>query len=302
MYLDHLKSTQAVAVTSSVSFSDVMQEAMYATEVCGAADAYLIKAEAEMMVLGSESEGEGGFWAKIKTVVRKIWEAIKNLANKIYIFIKSIPGKIMAFCQKMLMKLSLKDLPELWKKVKAEGLLERVSAKEIKYLYDNDHLDLRLNIGLSKMDDKGNKEYVAELREENAKLRDKFREKMNDKDSDLWADASTLNDTDVAELINTVKSGKLPAKADKWIKECEEESKDLRKMSDTETKKYDAAYRNKDQEAAKQITENLSAIRSMLVENATCANFYATVIFRCIYSKASAIRSIASIKITKNKK
>ena len=301
MYLDHLKSTQTVA-TPSVSFSDVMQEAMYATEVCGAADAYLIKAEAEMMVLGSESEGEGGFWAKVKTVVRKIWEAIKNLANKIFIFIKSIPGKIMAFYQKSVMKSSLKNLPELWEKAKAEGRLAAAKDKGIKYLEDKDLLDIRLNIGLFKLDDKGNKEFVADAKEENIEVRDKFRKKMNDKESDLWVDASTLKDTDVAELINTVKSGKLPNAADKWIKECAYNADRLRKMADTETKKYDAAYKNKDQEAAKKITENLSAIRSMLVENAMCANFYATVIFRCISSKANAIKSIASIQVKQNKK
>jgi len=295
MYLDHLKSTQAVAVAPNVSFSDVMQEAMYATEVCGAADAYLIKAEAEMLVLGSESEAASGFWTKVKNVVRKIWEAIKNLANKIFIFIKSIPGKVMAFYQKAVMKHSLKNLPELWKNAKANGRLAAAKDKGIKYIDDNKSLDFEFSVGLNKVDVKDIKDVVAKLREENAKIRDEFRKKMNGKDSDFWVDASTLKDADVAELITAAKSGKLPPEADKFIKECEKRANDLRKMSDAETKKYDAAYKNKDQEAAKKITENLSAIRSMLVENATCANFGASMIFRTYASKASAIKSIAGI-------
>jgi hypothetical protein len=127
------------------------------------------------------------------------------------------------------------------------------------------------------------------------KVRDIISKAMNDKDSDAWADASTLNDADVAELITAAKSGKLPTSAAQELKTFEEGTKDLRKISDIETKKYDAAYRNKDQEAAKKITENLSAIRSLLVEHATNANFFASVMFRCISSVANAIKSIAGI-------
>jgi hypothetical protein len=296
MYLDHLKSTQAVA-TPSVSFSDVMQEAMYATEVCSAAGAYLIKAEAEMLVLGSEAEGESGFWAKVKTVVRKIWEAIKNLANKIFIFIKSIPGKIMAFYQKRVMVHSLKNLPELWEKAKAEGRLEAAKDKGIKYLAVEKLPSIKdvdmpePNFGDA---DKA-KEAVEKVREKFVELRDKISKAMNDKDSDAWADASTLNDADVAELITAAKTGKLPASAASVIKKFEEGTKALRKISDIETKKYDAAYRNKDQEAAKEITTNLSSIRSLLVEHATNANFCASMTFRALSSKANAIKSIAGI-------
>jgi len=294
MYLDHLKSSQPV-VEASVSFSDVMQEAMYATEVCSAADAYLIKAEAEMLVLGSEATAEGGFWDKVKTVIRKIWEAIKNLATKIYIFITSIPGKIMAFYQKRVLASSLKNLPEAWKNAKANGRLAEAKKKGIKYIDDKKSLAEGFFVGIDKLDAKGNKEAVVKAREENAKLRNKIREKLDDKKSDFWVSASQLTDADVAELITAAKSGKLPNTADKWIKECEKDAKALRKMSDTETKKYDAAYRSKDQEAAKKITENLSAIRSMLVENATSANFLASVIFRTLSSKANAIKSIAGL-------
>ena len=294
MYLDHLKSSQPV-VEASVSFSDVMQEAMYATEVCSAADAYLIKAEAEMLVLGSEATAEGGFWDKVKTVIRKIWEAIKNLATKIYIFITSIPGKIMAFYQKRVLASSLKNLPEAWKNAKAKGRLAEAKKKGIKYIDDNKSLAEGFFVGIDKLEVKGNKEDVVKAREANAKIRNKIRGKLDDKGSNFWVSASQLTDADVAELISAAKSGKLPNTADKWIKECEKDAKALRKMSDTETKKYDAAYRSKDQEAAKKITENLSAIRSMLVENATSANFLASVIFRTLSSKANAIKSIAGL-------
>jgi len=295
MYLDHLRLAQDVTVAPSVSFSDVMQEAMYATEVCSAADAYLIKAEAEMMVLGSEAEGEseGGFWAKVKTVIRKIWEAIKNLANKIYIFIKSIPGKIMTFYQKAVMKSSLKNLPELWKKAKAEGRLEAAKDKGIKYL-DLDRVPELSSIIIT-LTNPGNPDAVAKFRERMGKVRDGFREKMNDKDSVAWVDASKLKDDDVAEIITTAKSGELPYTEDQIIKKFEEGTKTLQKHSDAETKKYDTAYKNKDQEAAKKLTENLSSIRSLLVEHATCANFFSSVIFRAISSKAKAIKSIAGI-------
>ena len=294
MYLDHLKSSQTAAVASSVSFSDVMQEAMYATEVCSAADAYLIKAEAEMLVLGSESEGEGGFWAKVKIVIRKIWEVVKNLANKIYIFIKSIPGKIMAFYQKRVMMSSLKNLPELWKKAKAEGRLAAAKGKGIKYFDMSDVEELK-NLEMPEPSPNATKEDAVKVREKLAEIRDLIRKKIDDKDSNAWVDASQLTDDDVTELINASKSGKLPASASVFIKDSEKAANDLRKMSDAEVRKYDVAFRNKDQEAAKQITENLSVIRSMLIEAATNTNFYASVIFRTLASKANAIKSIAGL-------
>jgi hypothetical protein len=203
----------------------------------------------------------------------------------------------MAFYQKRVMMSSLKNLPELWKKAKAEGRLAAAKDKGIKYL-NLDKLPGLKDLDLSAPDyenaDKA-KEAMEKGREKIAGIRDNISKAMNDKDSVAWVDASTLNDADVAELITAAKSGKLPAIAAFVIKTFEEGTKTLQKQSDAETKKYDAAYRNKDQEAAKEITTNLSTIRSLLVEHATCANFFASVVFRALSSEANAIKSIAGI-------
>jgi len=96
MYLDHLKATAqpapaATAAPVSVSFMDCMDAALYCTEVCSAADPYLIKAEAEYMAKATE-DGDGaakeGWWNKIKKVFQKIWDTLQNFYKKIAAFIK----------------------------------------------------------------------------------------------------------------------------------------------------------------------------------------------------------------------
>jgi len=94
MYLDHLRNntvTAAAAAEPSVSFMDCMEAALYCTEVCSAADPYLIKAEAEYMAKATE-DGDGavkeGWWNKIKKVFQKILDALQGFYKKIAAFIK----------------------------------------------------------------------------------------------------------------------------------------------------------------------------------------------------------------------
>lgn len=92
MYLDNIIKSAQTASVPEVTYSEIMEDTLRMVEVEGAGELALLKAEATKQILGTEAPAE--WWAKIKTVARKIFEMLKNLITKVFAFIKSIPNKL----------------------------------------------------------------------------------------------------------------------------------------------------------------------------------------------------------------
>jgi len=92
MYLDNVIKSAQTANMPEISYSEIIEDALHMVEVEGAGQLALLKAEATNRILGSEAPAD--WWAKIKTVARKIFEMLKNLITKVFAFIKSVPSKL----------------------------------------------------------------------------------------------------------------------------------------------------------------------------------------------------------------
>jgi len=296
MYLDHLNfnNNNATAAVESVSFMDCMEAALSCTEVHSSAAAYLIKAEAEYLAMGSEGEALEGFWAKIKTVIRKLWETVKNLATKVYIFVTGIPAKIGRAFAKLSIAHKADNIKQDFNAAKKGAKIDEAERKGVKFLdlnkfgaqlqqltpYDGAELDVR----------EGAKGIDAE-RKKNASLRTKIKEAVGNKNSAVWFSVKKLDDSIINDAFSAIKGKGVSGIVDKMLKQFADGSKKVQSDADKIAKGYDAAYKAKDQEKVKQITKALSAARSALIENATNANFVASLVFKQVSSVLSAIRA-----------
>jgi hypothetical protein len=126
MYLDNvIKSAQAASMPE-VTYSEIMEDTLHMVEVEGAGQLALLKAEATAHIMGSESPAD--WWAKIKTVARKIFEMLKNLITKVFAFIKALPAKIGTLITRLLTQ---------WEKLGMKGKVERfLKKKDLKVRYN----------------------------------------------------------------------------------------------------------------------------------------------------------------------
>lgn len=119
MYLDNvIKSAQAASMPE-ITYSEIVEDSLRMVEVEGAGQLALLKAEASAHILGSEAPSD--WWAKIKTVARKIFEMLKNLITKVFAFIKSLPTKIGTLITRLLTK---------WEKLGMKSKVERIFKKD----------------------------------------------------------------------------------------------------------------------------------------------------------------------------
>lgn len=116
MYLDNIIASAKQASIPQIAYSEIMEDTLHMVEVEGAGELALLKAEATNQILGSEAPAD--WWAKIKTVARKIFEMLKNLISKVFAFIKTIPDRIATLCNRIATKVVGAGLEN---KVKALG-------------------------------------------------------------------------------------------------------------------------------------------------------------------------------------
>lgn len=295
MYLDHLnfKSNTATAAVESVSFMDCMEAALECTEIHSSAAAYLIKAEAEYLSMGSEGEALEGFWAKIKTVIRKLWETVKNLAVKIYTFVTGLPAKIGRAFGKLSIASKADNIKKDFAEAKKGAKIDEAERKGVKFL-DISKFDSQLKM-LAAYDgvneDVGQGKGIDAERAKNAKLRNQIKEAIGNKNSSVWVSVKKLDDAKINEAFEAAKGKGTAGVVDEMLKDYANASKKVQSDADKIAKGYDAAYKAKDQEKVKSITKALSAGRAALIENATNANFMASITLKVNGSVLSAIRA-----------
>jgi hypothetical protein len=118
MYLDNvIKSAQAASMPE-ITYSEIVEDSLRMVEVEGAGQMALLKAEATAHIMGSEAPSD--WWAKIKTVARKIFEMLKNLITKVFAFVKTIPTKIGTLITRLLTK---------WEKLGMKAKIEKLNKK-----------------------------------------------------------------------------------------------------------------------------------------------------------------------------
>lgn len=287
MYLDHLKSNFKSA-EPEVTFSECLEAALYCTEVHSAADAYLIKSEAEYM-FASESgdeKAEGGYWAKIKSVIKHMWEAFKTLVAKAIAYVKTIPEKLMNLCRKIGARIQSIGLKGKWEAVK--GHVGANAPKDIKYLeinalsmgFKNDVIDA---IDALKAEDIQSNRASAESN------LNELREEVNDQKSKYWkvADSKT-----VEEVIKGVSD--MADAADKVLAGIDRSLKSANTKADDSAKRFEALYKAKDEAGVKKVTQELSFYRHAAVLYIKASQMFATFASKSIYSKVVAAKKFVA--------
>jgi len=118
MYLDNVIKSAQTASMPQITYSEIVEDSLRMVEVEGAGQLALLKAEATAHIMGSEAPAD--WWAKIKTVARKIFEMLKNLLTKVFAFIKTIPTKVATLITRILTK---------WEKLGMKGKIDRMNKK-----------------------------------------------------------------------------------------------------------------------------------------------------------------------------
>lgn len=118
MYLDNVIKSAQTASMPQITYSEIVEDSLRMVEVEGAGQLALLKAEATAHIMGSEAPSD--WWAKIKTVARKIFEMLKNLITKVFAFIKTIPTKIGTLVTRLLTQ---------WEKLGMKGKMEKLNKK-----------------------------------------------------------------------------------------------------------------------------------------------------------------------------
>ena len=159
MYLDNIIASAKQASIPQIAYSEIMEDTLHMVEVEGAGELALLKAEATNQILGSEAPAD--WWAKIKTVARKIFEMLKNLISKVFAFIKTIPDRIATFCNRIATKVVGAGLEN---KVKALGSETEVVTKTLDELKKREFDWFMYGVdGVYEVKDGKGKELVAKI-------------------------------------------------------------------------------------------------------------------------------------------
>jgi len=301
MYLDHLKSNFHKESVPAVSFSECLEAALYCTEVHSAADAYLIKAEAEYMYASEAAEAggeqqaaaEGGFWAKIKAVVKKMWEALKGLLAKAIAYVKSVPAKLMNLIRKIAAKLKSINIAKRLENVK-DNKPDAAKLEEAKFIDITGLLGLRHDVVelIETSTSKDSMNSVSGVVDQKLK---EIRESVEDKNSNLWV---KIKDYSQAKSIaDAIVTGRLDNDVAKALKDAEDRLNKVNKEADNTVKRFQDLYNKKDDEGVKAVTKELATYRAASVNLIKANQLFATIAARTVYSKVTALNKyIAACK------
>lgn len=296
MYLDHLRnnSIATAAAESSVSFMDCMEAALFCTEVHSAADAYLIKAEADYMATAAE-DGEGaakeGWWSKIKKVFQKMWDAIVAFGKKVVSFIKNtIKPKVTKIFKQIAVK---------WQALGMKGKLEKYkdATPDASKLGDVKFID-----GV-KAAEEFNK-VIKTLRDHaprSTEMQDDSEIKVQEivdglpsvskKDASYMVAASSLKYSDITAMVNDITSGKSVKDILAVVNQAETICNDVTKYMGSAKENMKKAEKEGSEQLAKGAMNTLRKCRTFLTAASIISNHAGSCAVGVILSQAKAVNA-----------